>query len=110
MVWESPGCLIFRPNGRASAKCSASPLDNQTVEPVSALAVSVSGKRDLGARETGARKCILLPLAASRDSALTQKATNPALFSMLWEISRFERVRGGGRSRSRTCLLSQIPC
>jgi hypothetical protein len=43
------------------------PLHNDTIEPVSATAVSVSGKRDLGTRETGAGNGPVFSFALSRD-------------------------------------------
>ena len=51
---------------------------------------------------------LVFSLAAFRDKAIAQKAANTALFTVLREISRFERVSGGGRSRYRTCI--RIPC
>ena len=45
--------IYFGKDGVATgAKCSASPLNNDSVEPVSATAVSISGKQDLGTRLT----------------------------------------------------------
>jgi hypothetical protein len=80
------------------------------IEPVSATAVSVSGKRDLAVREYGPRTAVEIPTAISRDRAPARNAATAALFSAFGEISRFEGVRGGGRSRRRTSLHRGIPC
>jgi hypothetical protein len=49
-------------------------------------------------------------MALGRDDARTRKPANSALFAMNGEISVCARLRGGGRSRSRTGLTGPIPC
>jgi hypothetical protein len=45
-----------------------------------------------------------------RDHCTEHTARQFGAFGAKREISTFERVRGGGRSRHRTCLTILIPC
>jgi hypothetical protein len=68
------------------------------------LAVSVSGKRDFGAREKCAEKPPTRNRVFSQERTVARIPANPRSFVPLQEISGSTRVRGGGRSCHRTRL------
>jgi hypothetical protein len=58
----------------------ASQPNNATIEPVSATAVSVSGKRDFGTRENGAQTTAKTLLTRARETATSHNAGQCAAF------------------------------
>ena len=66
--------------------------------------VSVAGKRNFAGRDKGAETAPEDQGDNRRDMTHASNPANSALLAQSWEISVSEKVRGGGRSQSRTCL------
>jgi len=107
--WVWPASAIFRLNGHANAKRSDSARRNYHIRTASPL------EDGLLFRETGfqgqrqLRKNLPhagISLCAETIAPTTQPASS-GRFGAMREISKFDRIRGGGRSRSRTCLYAE---
>ena len=73
------------------------------------LAVSVSGKRDFGAREKCAETTCRLYAAVSENEPSAQIPANPGPFVLFQESSANAELRGGGCSPDRTGLHPKFP-
>jgi hypothetical protein len=71
--------------------------------------MKASGRGNFEARDKGAEMAVGIHLAARRDQAPTRKPANSGFSPEAGEISVRAGLRGGGRSRYRTCLCIQIP-
>jgi hypothetical protein len=72
--------------------------------------VSVAGKRNFQGRDKEAETASKIQGDRCRDKIPRDNPANSGLVPENQEISVSGKMRGGGRSRSRTCLCSQIPC
>ena len=75
-----------------------------------ARVIPARAKTALEARDQSAETRSQIQLPTCRDRARAAHAAKSGGFASRQEISATVRLPGGGRSRDRTCLSSQIPC
>ena len=110
-AWASLASPTCHRNGPGSAKCSVFPRTDPVSNPVSTNTGLRRGETEFWWAETQEPKRSLIP---NRQLAETKRVHESPLVRGLFrtsrEISVCARLRGGGRSRSRTRLTSRIPC
>ena len=79
-------------------------LTDIAFEPVSSTEVSVAGKRNFQGKDKEAETALEIQGRRCRDKISLGNSANSRLIAGFREISVRTRMRGGGRSQSRTCL------
>jgi hypothetical protein len=99
------------PNGQGSARCSAFRRTDSAFEPSLYQRRSPpSGNAIFQGRDKDPETAPAIQWADCRDKMRARTAASSGLLALNREISVCVRLRGGGRSRSRTCLCIQFPC
>ena len=106
-----PASAICPPNGPVSTGRSTSTSRRRAESNQSPTKQSLfPRKREFEARDFGSAKPCRVFCPPRRDKPTARAPAKCGTFASTQEISASEGTRGGGRSHSRTCLQTCIPC